>query len=257
MRTQIAFLCFLSSMAFGQLSWRFDGNSDTLTVTIGPKVFAGSAIAGAPYSAESITEHVQTLADGTHINQPQNSEKIWRDSAGRTRAEQRLRTGVPDGDKGVFVVTRLYDPVGGFHDVIDDQNKIAHRFAMEPPRAVQRPATPAPAAAAQKARAEWTTEKLGSETIEGVIAEGTRQTHTIPVGEVGNDAPLVTTNEGWYSRELRVSVRSKYSDPRSGDQTTRLTNISRAEPDGSLFQPPAGYAVVDEKDSIEMILKRQ
>jgi hypothetical protein len=33
------------------------------------------------------------------------------------------------------------------------------------------------------------------------------------------------------------------SDARSGDSTTRLTNISRAEPDPALFQVPPDYYI--------------
>jgi len=34
-----------------------------------------------------------------------------------------------------------------------------------------------------------------------------------------------------------------HSDPRFGETTYRLTNISRAEPDRALFEVPAGYTV--------------
>jgi hypothetical protein len=42
-----------------------------------------------------------------------------------------------------------------------------------------------------------------------------------------------------------MAVLTRTSDPRRGESTTKLTNISRAEPDPSLFQPPAGYEIVD------------
>src|SRR5580658_3988838 len=45
------------------------------------------AVTGAPYSAEQITETVQTLADGTHITGPVQKTKFYRDSQGRTRNE--------------------------------------------------------------------------------------------------------------------------------------------------------------------------
>jgi hypothetical protein len=44
-----------------------------------------------------------------------------------------------------------------------------------------------------------------------------------------------------------VVILSKMSDPRSGEQTQKLINISRSEPDASLFQPPPDYTIVDEK----------
>jgi hypothetical protein len=105
---------------------------------------------------------------------------------------------------------------------------------------------PAPAGGAgQTVRPEVVTEQLSAQSIEGVLAEGTRTTTTYPIGSVGNDRPVTTTNEIWTSRELGMPVLTKMSDPRSGVTTMRLFNISRAEPDASLFQPPAGYEIVD------------
>jgi hypothetical protein len=91
--------------------------------------------------------------------------------------------------------------------------------------------------------AEVNRESLGTQTIEGVEAEGTRVTYTIAAGKIGNERPIVTVNERWYSPELQTVVLSKNSDPRMGETTYRLTNISRDEPDPSLFQVPADYTV--------------
>ncbi len=88
------------------------------------------------------------------------------------------------------------------------------------------------------------TEELGEQNIEGVNAKGTRTTTTIPAGAIGNERPIETVYEKWYSPELQVVVFSKHSDPRFGEQTYKLTNINRSEPDPSLFQVPSGYKVV-------------
>jgi hypothetical protein len=86
-------------------------------------------------------------------------------------------------------------------------------------------------------------ESLGRQTIEGVEAEGTRVTFTIPAGEIGNERPIEIVSEQWYSAELGVLVMSRHSDPRSGETTYRLTNIDRTEPAKYLFEVPAGYTV--------------
>jgi hypothetical protein len=91
--------------------------------------------------------------------------------------------------------------------------------------------------------AEVNQESLGTQAIEGVMAEGTRVTFTIPAGKIGNERPIVTVNERWYSQELQTVVLTKNSDPRMGETTYRLTNINRSEPDPSLFQVPADYTV--------------
>jgi hypothetical protein len=89
------------------------------------------------------------------------------------------------------------------------------------------------------------TESLGSQVIEGVLAEGRRVTHTIPAGEVGNERPLVITSEVWTSPELHAVVLSKRNDPRFGETVYRLTDISRTEPDASLFQVPSSFTQTD------------
>jgi hypothetical protein len=91
------------------------------------------------------------------------------------------------------------------------------------------------------------TESLGTQTIEGVTAEGTRSTLTIPAGEIGNTLPIEVVDETWYSPELQITVMTKHRDPRSGETTYRLTNISRGEPDRSLFEVPPDYTVNEGK----------
>ena len=86
-------------------------------------------------------------------------------------------------------------------------------------------------------------ESLGKQSIEGVEAEGTRKTIEIPAGEIGNERPIEVVYERWYSPELQVVVMTKHSDPRFGETTYRLTNISRSEPAHELFEVPPGYAV--------------
>ncbi|MEP6706761.1 MAG: TonB family protein [Pyrinomonadaceae bacterium] len=86
-------------------------------------------------------------------------------------------------------------------------------------------------------------ESLGKQTIEGVEADGTRETVTIPAGEVGNELPIEIVSERWYSRELQTVVMTKHSDPRFGETVYRLTNIDRSEPAKALFEVPADYTV--------------
>jgi hypothetical protein len=94
-------------------------------------------------------------------------------------------------------------------------------------------------------KADAKSEDLGSQMIEGVLASGIRTTRTIPAGQIGNDKPISIVVEVWTSPELKTVVYSKRSDPRIGEQTFRLTNINRAEPDPTLFTVPADYKIVD------------
>lgn len=90
-------------------------------------------------------------------------------------------------------------------------------------------------------------ESLGTQTIEGVTAEGTRSTLMIPAGEIGNTLPIEIVDETWYSPELQIMVMTRHRDPRSGENTYRLTNLDRSEPDRSLFEIPSDYTVREAK----------
>lgn len=93
---------------------------------------------------------------------------------------------------------------------------------------------------------ETKNEDLGTQNIEGVEAQGTRTTTTIPAGAVGNERPIEVVYERWFSKELQLVVMSKNSDPRTGESTYRLTNIVRNEPDPSLFAVPTSYRIVGQ-----------
>jgi fructose-specific component phosphotransferase system IIB-like protein len=92
---------------------------------------------------------------------------------------------------------------------------------------------------------EAKTEKLEARSFDGVTAEGSRTTVTIPAGEIGNEQPIQIVDERWYSPELQAVVMTRHSDPRYGETTYRLTNISRTEPAAALFQVPSDYTVKD------------
>lgn len=100
---------------------------------------------------------------------------------------------------------------------------------------------------------ETQTEDLGVRDFEGVSATGTRTVTTIPAGAIGNERPIEIAYERWYSKELELVVYSKHSDPRIGEQTYRLTNIVRSEPDPSLFSVPTGYRVLADPPGVYKI----
>jgi len=90
-------------------------------------------------------------------------------------------------------------------------------------------------------------EDLGTQTVEGVSAKGTRKTITIPAGQIGNEQPINIVSETWFSPDLQLTVMSKRNDPRVGETEFRMTNIQRVEPDASLFQPPPGVEIMSPR----------
>jgi hypothetical protein len=88
-------------------------------------------------------------------------------------------------------------------------------------------------------------ETLDPKEIEGVRAEGTRTTRTIPAGAMGNQLPIEIVNERWFSPELKVVLMTRRYDPRFGETVYRLTNLVRGEPSADLFKVPADFKTED------------
>jgi hypothetical protein len=236
---------------------------------LGGEMLTGKTVKGAPYSAQAVNESVQVLADGNRITNS-HSSMLYRDSQGRERREESLGGAV----RSVFIS----DPMDGVSYNLEPNAKIAHKSSIHSfSFTTSNPATVALKAEGEaKLRAEKTenrvmitssggaggmvnfttrefssskadvkTENLGMQVIEGVSAEGTRTTMTIPAGQIGNEQPIVTTTERWFSSDLQTVVMTKRSDPRSGTTTYKLTNINRSEPAATLFQVPSDYTVAE------------
>jgi hypothetical protein len=86
-------------------------------------------------------------------------------------------------------------------------------------------------------------EDLGTDMIMGVAAHGHRTTTTLPIGEVGNDRPIVTVDEQWEAPDLRLVMRALNDDPRTGKRDMEVTSLSLSEPDPSVFQAPPDMKV--------------
>jgi hypothetical protein len=106
-----------------------------------------------------------------------------------------------------------------------------------------------PGTGAQSARAykksmvDVKTDDLGGQVIDGLAVQGKRTTRTIAAAKAGSERDIEVVTETWTSPDLQMVVMSKTSDPRFGDSVYKLTNISRAEPDPSLFTVPSDYQV--------------
>jgi hypothetical protein len=259
-------------------------NSFSGTASFGPAHTIGPTVTGAPYSGEEINENVKVLADGTRITQKMMARKVWRDSEGRTRTERPL--GMGSNQASMPLIVEITDPVAGFNYTLDTQNKVAHRQVIPPMpsrgvlggtvgsistlrggiyngpaqatiaggggRAGSMGATIAGPVSAQtdaQMRPRFANESIGTRSIDGVIAEGSRSTVTYPVGMMGNDREFSSVTETWMSPDLKIRILSKTNDPRNGESTFHIENLSRTPPDPLLFVHPPDYTVVDEAGS--------
>jgi hypothetical protein len=285
---------------------------DANFVFLASESFGGKVVKGAPYSAEAVTETIQTLSDGNRIIN-KFSSSVYRDSEGRTRREQSFKgLGVLGVGEEPLKTIFIHDPVAGVSYSLDARTHTAHKStpftfqlnskggssittttqsqtfefkvggpggasgnvimtaplgagpeaARVPPPGVEhftlRTETAGAAAYVfSTGKGPNTNEKkedLGKQNIEGVEAEGTRTTVTIPAGEIGNERAIEIVSERWYSPELQLVVMTRHSDPRMGETTYKLTNISRTEPAKSLFEVPSDYTI---KSGIQAPLRRK
>lgn len=245
----------------------------------------GPAVKGAPYSADEVRESTQVLGDGTTIHN-ESKVSIYRDGEGRVRRETPNEISIWDPSAGTnyvlnpktmtarkmslnFVFKSAAGPNGGGEMktfsfsyntlrepaphmvVMSDEPGAAAAGAVVSERAVATGVATAsgsgPAMLRVERRQRGKVDSLGTQTMEGVKAEGERVTSTIEAGAIGNDRPIQTVTERWYSAELQTNIMTKRTDPRMGDEVFRLTNIHRGEPSPVLFEVPPGYTIVNQK----------
>jgi hypothetical protein len=209
----------------------------------------GKVVTGAPFTATAVGESNRTLADGTKISQKVQST-LYRDAQGRVRKETTLPAIGPLAASGTpKSLVFIHDPVAGTGYILDASKKIARKLPPHPKAGAGGNTAGSDAApkawAGHPGNTNVTQESLGSQTISGVLAEGTRYTRTIPAGHMGNDKPVTIVNEEWYSPDLQMVVQSKRSDPFVGESTYNVTNIQRTAPGAELFSVPSDYTVKD------------
>lgn len=250
-------------------------------------IHEGKIVKNAPYTAQAVSEKVQSLPDGNQIT-VRNTAMVYRDSAGRTRREMAMPDGeirnimIRDAD-GVTYVLRPRDKTATRIGAAREMAAAAREKARE--RIAQlRKEGKLPDDAGREAiivkrveRAtgeighgfglgntifgafgdrEWSskavTRELGAREFSGVKADGKMRSYEIPAGELGNRNPIVVSQETWYSTELQVTVFTRHSDPRTGENTYRLENLKREEPAATLFAVPSDYTVTDARMRREM-----
>jgi hypothetical protein len=231
-----------------------------------------ASVAGAPYSADETNTTTQMLFDGNRIVNT-STTKVYRDQQGRTRVERTLSNIGPLAAGQPVVNISINDPVAGLRYSLDPESKTA--FKMSTPSgggSSEEAMRKLKLAAEEKAKVRteggassmaFTTgpntvtvtsqrvernakrEDLGTSNMAGVPVKGTRSTIVIPAGTVGNDRDINIVDERWYSPDLKMNIMTKHSDPRMGETVFQVNNLTRSNPDPSLFQVPADYQMKD------------
>jgi hypothetical protein len=233
-----------------------------------------------PYSAKSIATSTAPSSDGS-VSTGTQETLLYRDAEGRTRSEVTLSTQIMtyhdrDGNTRTVDLTKMRggdkhfvtvaDPVAGltFWWTIEEQSGkkqvTLRRSAPRPPanstqtipaRSGPQDYDPNTIKVFQSGRNHI--EALGAQTVNGLYAEGFRQTVLLRDASTGTDK--TATTEEWLSPDLKIVVRKILTDqrfasenfPQGSVQRIELANINRSDPDPELFKLPEGYEVVELK----------
>lgn len=199
---------------------------------------------GAPFMAVARTTWTQILPDGSTITH-QNERVVARDVEGRIFQERRSFIPVPDDGKSQSSVQQLVysDPLEHTLSNCNPYIKVCNEFAYYEP--VTRPLSPA---GLQPDKMTFLTrENLGQDTFEGLDVQRTRETFTFYRASIGNTKTILRVVDYWYSPSLGVNVKVMRHDPRDGDQTLWLTDLSLSAASPETFRVPAGYRTIDHR----------
>jgi hypothetical protein len=204
--------------------------------------------AGAPFSLTLDTEWTRPMENGGTVTFV-NERHIMRDSKGRIYQERWML--VPKGGnlRSQMNVFQITDPE--LHtwfncEVLTKvcellQYRLTDELTYLPPTETS---GPLPEGSGSRLH-----EDLGSDTYEGVETHGYRETLTINQGVMVNEKPIVTVREFWYSPHLAISLQSIVDSPFTGRQVFRAKDVTTSEPEPTWFTIPAGYKVIDHRNS--------
>ena len=198
-------------------------------------------IPNSPLVAVVNTESTEFLKDGKVLNQKTLSA-IARDGRGRIFNERRPLIPAADTETPPILSIHIYDPQTRTNTFMDPQQKMAWQHTLNrPPSAVPPEMGSIPILGTTPASPYVQEQDLGTRRIEGVDCHGVRDTQTIPAGQSETGKELTVVDEYWYSEDLRLNMLAIHKDPRTGEQTTTVTQLDRTEPDPAIFEIPAGY----------------
>src|SRR5215831_4578096 len=183
-----------------QLSWTATPEYKSNVIHMNRPDGQTGPVLGKPFSGVEVRHIVQTLADGTHVDQPE-ATACYRDAQGRMRAENSNRV-------------LIYDPVSGLVYNLAPRTKTYRKTPISDSTASttiaatnsgtwvaaddSHPVTYGDVSARQMHTHNSVppvTEDLQPQVINGIRAKGARVTMTVPKGAFGNDRDVKVVNE--------------------------------------------------------------
>ncbi len=205
-------------------------------------------LAHAPFSLTLETEWTRTMANGGTYTVG-NKRQIMRDSDGRIYQERWWL--VPRNGKmeSKMNFIQISDPAA--HTLYNCETATRHCYLQHYSGSTKANYQPAVGRSGSLADGSGyaTHEDLGGKTVAGFDTVGYRDTTTLNPGTYGNDQPMVSMREFWYSKQLGVNLLSIVDDPHVGKESFTATDVNTSEPQHRYFVIPEGYTVIDQRET--------
>lgn len=187
------------------------------------------AIANAPFTAKVVVEWDRPLIGGGTVSRMYYT-MVARDAQGRVHREIRGFVPANSGEEPPLRSVTILDPVAGTRTVCEESTM---QCAVSGYQA--RVALASDAGGPGKV----TNESLGTQTMDGLTATGSRVTRATQTG----GQLILSHTEAWYSPDLQMDLSVVRTNPQLGQVTLTVENLRRTAPDKSWFAAPAGFTV--------------
>ncbi len=183
--------------------------------------FAGKLVKGAPYSAQAVTESVQTLSDGNRIVR-KNTAQLYRDTEGRTRREQTVGFIGPyappvEETQTVFI----NDPVTGFSYILEPSSKTARKLPRMEVRFKYEGSDAADGKVVQEVQRKIEVERTFNTRVAGPDAPQQTGTAVIVTGpSSGEGATFMRSSSKHEAKTEKLEARSFDNVTAEGTRTT-------------------------------------
>jgi hypothetical protein len=204
------------------------------------------SVAGFPITATIDAENIRTDAHGKSVILRFRS-KIYRDSKGRIRLES---DNAPLGEppKPAWDMIDIYDPTARTDLILKPSTKTGIKYLLSTPGEKLEQVCGLdnnidPKALAKISFPQVTQRDLAHDIVDGMVVRHGRESAKVPPNYSGNNTGYKMVTDYWFSQELQAFVLVKRTGPGNSKHTIRLSDISRDEPDPSLFAVPTDYQV--------------
>lgn len=207
-------------------------------------------VANAPFTGAIVIERTIAAREGAPALSLKNIREVARDNEGRVRNV--FRQAIPASQNVDPPILRIhfYDPQTRSYAFLYPHNKTYQTGTVNHPPA-EEPADllASPAGNSIPLNQFTKLEDLGTRNIDGISAHGVREIQNLPAAWGQAGSAVVLTDEYWYSADLHMNIVVKHDDPRTGSVTMTLIQVTRGDPDPSLFRIPDDYKPAPDRRS--------